>query len=59
MSYSITINGHRDLDTTEERAAFEENAVATARRFAAELEGVNSASITTTQGGYVDLLAAS
>lgn len=59
MSYSITINGHRDFDTTEEREAFEARVIEAGRRFAAELEGVNSASASTAGAGYVDLLAAS
>lgn len=57
MSYSITINGHRDFDTDEERAAFDVNVQAIAARFAAELEGVTTATADTATTGRIDLLA--
>lgn len=43
MSYSISINGHKDFQDTEEARAFEQDVAAKARELVASLEGVSGA----------------
>lgn len=59
MSYSITISGHKDGLTADEARDFERGILDEARRFAGGLEGVTTATASTTETGYVNLLPAS
>jgi hypothetical protein len=43
MSYSISINGHKQTGGEDESRSFEEETAAKAREFVASLEGVTSA----------------
>jgi len=43
MSYSISVNGHKDTTSEDESVAFEQDVAAKARAFVATLEGVSNA----------------
>jgi hypothetical protein len=55
MSYSISVSGHKDVETPEEGRTFGEGIVEEAKKFVAALEGVTSASGSFGSLGYVDL----
>lgn len=56
LSYSITISGHKTVQSPEDGKAFEEKIAAKARDFVAGLEGVSYASIAGERIGSVNLM---
>ena len=59
MSYSISINGHKDTTSDDESRAFEEDVAAKARAFVASLEGVSNAQMSSGHLPPQNLLEAS
>lgn len=56
MSYSISISGHKDMESPEAGKAFEEEIAAKAREFVSNLEGATYANATFGLIGAVNLL---
>lgn len=57
MSYSISVQGHKQFDDPEQAREWEAAQLARAREWLGQLEGVTAASGSTSEVGYVDLLA--
>lgn len=55
MSVSISIIASKTLEIAEEAARYEQEIVDKVRQLVSEIEGVQSAQVTTGQGGTVDL----
>ena len=56
MSYSISVSGHKETESTEESKEFESTIIDEARKFVSALEGVSFAQVTTGHSGTVNLL---